>query len=129
MYNSQEITERIKCMAKEKKISINKLLEECELGKNTIFKMSTGTDILTLNFAKIADKLNCSVDYLLGRKKTPTIDENDRVILLFNRLSERDKGKIEARIETMLESYNTSEIADDMTAEVNKIFQKTTNAK
>ena len=81
------------------------------------------------NLVLLADHFNCSVDYLLGRKKTPTIDENDRVILLFNRLSERDKGKIEARIESILESYNTSEIADDMTTEVNKIFQKTTNAK
>ena len=36
-------------------------------GKNTVSKIRQGKDILTLNFAKIADALGCSVDYLLGR--------------------------------------------------------------
>lgn len=77
MYNSQEIVERIKFRAKEQGCSITSLLAACELGKNTIVKMSQGTDILTLNFAKIADYLDCSVDYLLGRKITEnSIPEN-----------------------------------------------------
>lgn len=32
-----------------------------------ISKMTKGMDILTQNFAKIADHLDCSMDYLLGR--------------------------------------------------------------
>lgn len=67
MYNSQEIAERIKAVAKQQNISINQMLLGCGLGKNTISKMSAGTDIMTQNFAKIADYLGCSVDYLLGR--------------------------------------------------------------
>lgn len=43
----------------------------CKLGIDTISKMSKGTDILTLNFAKIADHLDGSVDYLLGRTDKP----------------------------------------------------------
>lgn len=50
------------------------MLSSCGLGINTISKMSKGTDILTLNFAKIADCLDCSVDYLLGRTDTPEIN-------------------------------------------------------
>lgn len=67
MYNSQEIAKRIKQMAKSKKISLKTLLSECELGINTISQMSKGNDMLSKNLAKIADYLDCSVDYLLGR--------------------------------------------------------------
>lgn len=71
MYNSQKIALKIKDMAKSQNISINQMLLNCGLGKNTIVKMSNGTDILTQNFAKIADYLDCSVDYLLGRTDNP----------------------------------------------------------
>ena len=77
MYNSQEITERIKSRAKERGISINELLNGCKLGKNTIAKMSNGSDILTQNFAKIADYLDCSVDYLLGRTDVVEVNTGD----------------------------------------------------
>lgn len=74
MYNSQEISKRIKSVAKQKNIPLKELLSACELGVNTISKMSNGTDILTKNFAKIADYLDCSVDYLLGRTDNPEIN-------------------------------------------------------
>lgn len=77
MYNSQEITERIKSRAKERGISINELLNGCKLGKNTIAKMSNGSDILTQNFAKIADYLDCSVDYLLGRTDVVEVNKGE----------------------------------------------------
>lgn len=70
MYNEQEVAVRIKTEAKKKKISINKLLANCNMGKNTIAKMANGTDILTQNFGKIAENLDCSADYLLGRTDT-----------------------------------------------------------
>ena len=76
MYNSQEISNRIKFMAKKQGKSISTVLADCGLGKNTVSKMSNGTDILTLNFAKIADYLDCSVDYLLGRTDNPDSHKN-----------------------------------------------------
>ena len=85
MYNSQEIANRIKTLSKQKNISVNQLLLECGLGKNTVAKLSSGTDILTQNFAKIADYLNCSVDYLLGRTDYPDIitkDNKGNIVLL-----------------------------------------------
>mgnify|MGYP003571248543 FL=1 len=51
------------------------MLSDCKLGINTISKMSSGTDILTQNFAKIADYLDCSVDYLLGRTDNPEVNK------------------------------------------------------
>ncbi len=71
VYNSQDIANRIKSAAKDRNSSVLELLSECKLGKNTIYKISKGTDILTLNFAKIADYLDCSIDYLVGRTDNP----------------------------------------------------------
>jgi len=71
IYDSQEIAKRIKARAKEMKIPLGEVLAACGLGINTVNKISRGTDILTLNFAKIADYLDCSVDYLLGRTDDP----------------------------------------------------------
>jgi transcriptional regulator with XRE-family HTH domain len=73
MYNPQKSANIIKLQAKKQKISVNQLLLNCNLGKSTITKMSNGTDILTQNFQKIAENLDCSVDYLLGRTDIPQV--------------------------------------------------------
>jgi transcriptional regulator with XRE-family HTH domain len=47
---------------------------------------------------KLADYLNCSVDYLLDRTTNPNIKANDKVenlIFRYNRLSEQNKNKLE----------------------------------
>lgn len=75
MYNSQEIAQRIKQVAKQQNINIGEMLSNCGLGINTVSKIAKGTDILTLNFAKIADYLDCSVDYLLGRTDKPEVNK------------------------------------------------------
>lgn len=77
MYNSQKIANRIRSTAKQQGKSLGEVLSNCELGKNTVSKIEKGNDILTLNFAKIADYLDCSVDYLLGRSDNPNIGENN----------------------------------------------------
>lgn len=74
MYNSIEIAERIRKRTKEQGKSLGEMLLACELGINTISKMAKGTDILTKNFARIADYLDCSVDYLIGRTDNPDIN-------------------------------------------------------
>lgn len=71
MQNTQIIAERIKERAKQNDISVKKLLEICELGPNTVQKLSKGTDLVSQNLVKIADYLDCSTDYLLGRVDTP----------------------------------------------------------
>ncbi len=70
MYNSNEVAERIKLFAKSKNISVKKVLEEAELGFNTMSNMKTSMPKAD-NLAKIADCLGCSVDYLLGRTQNP----------------------------------------------------------
>lgn len=76
MYDSYEIAKRVKARAKQQGKPLGEMLADCKLGINTISKMSKGTDILTLNFAKIADYLDCSVDYLLGRTDVPEVNRH-----------------------------------------------------
>lgn len=74
MYNSQNIAQRIKIIAKEKGIPVKKMLMDIELGENTLQNMKTSVPKAD-NLAKIADYLDCSVDYLLERtdiKRLPT---------------------------------------------------------
>ena len=75
MYDSQEIANRIKLMVKNKKVSLKIMLSECDLGINAISQMSKGNDMLSKNLAKIADYLDCSVDYLLGRTDNPEVNK------------------------------------------------------
>lgn len=100
MYNSQEIAERIKLMAKAKGCSVSSVLAECGLGKNTVAKIGQGTDILTLNFAKIADCLDCSVDYLLDRQSGADHLSPDEEILiaLYRTLNLQGREKVSSYV-------------------------------
>ncbi len=76
MHNSQEVANAIKFMAKNKKIAIGELLSGCSLSKNTLSSMLSGGSMpKSENLAKIADYLDCSVDYLLGRTDNPEINK------------------------------------------------------
>lgn len=82
MYNSQDIAERIKAVAKSKGVSIKSMLSDCGLSKNSLSSMlSGGSTPKSENLAKIADYLQCSVDYLLGRtdikEKQPDASSED----------------------------------------------------
>lgn len=71
MQSTQLTAERVKLQAKSQGVSAKKVLEICGLGPNTITKMSNGSDIVSQSLKRIADYLNCSVDYLLGRTDSP----------------------------------------------------------
>lgn len=73
MYNSQDIAQSIKEISKARNITIKKLLEDVGLGFNTMSNMKTSMPKAD-NLAKIADYLDCSVDYLLGRTDNPEIN-------------------------------------------------------
>ena len=73
MYISTDVAERIKEMAKVRSISVKHLLEDVGLGFNTMSNMKTSMPKAD-NLARIADQLNCSVDYLLGRTSIPATE-------------------------------------------------------
>ena len=67
MYNSQELVNKIKARAKERGILVKDMLIECGLNINTLNQMTDKKGISSFALARIADLLDCSVDYLLGR--------------------------------------------------------------
>lgn len=76
MYNAQETAETIKTYAKTKNVLIKDMLEQCELSKNALSSMlSRGSWLKADNLARIADYLDCSVDYLLGRTDNPEVNK------------------------------------------------------
>ena len=76
MYNAQQTAEKIKAQAKCQNILIKNMLEECDLNKNKLSSMlSRGSWLQANNLALIADYLDCSVDYLLGRTDNPEVNK------------------------------------------------------
>ena len=66
MYDSNQIAERIKGLAKQRNITIKRLLVDVGLGFNTMSNMRNSMPKAD-NLARFADYFDCSVDYLLGR--------------------------------------------------------------
>ena len=75
LYNSLNIAEKIKISSRSQGIAIKDMLVELELGSNTMSHMRHGRTIASDSLARIADYLDCSVDYLLGRTDNPEINK------------------------------------------------------
>lgn len=89
MYISTNISDKIKQLCKSKGVSVKKMLEDVGLGFNMISCMKTSMPKAD-NLAKIADYLDCSVDYLLGRTADPAIANR------FPDLTDEEWTKVEA---------------------------------
>lgn len=74
MYSAQLLKDRIKSTCKDKNVSMSFLLTECNLGQNAIRQISESRGISCFALAAIADYLDVSVDYLLGRTDVPEIN-------------------------------------------------------
>lgn len=107
MSNSQDIANKIKQLSKEKGKTVKSLLEECQLGKNTVDKIANGTNIGFQALEVIADCLDVSVDYLLGREeqKNSTSDTNVRsaVIEKLNQLPDSQLDRLLGYLEALAE--------------------------
>ena len=74
MHNPKELANIIKQIARSKKITVGKMLHDCDLSINTLSSMQSGGYFPRLEaIAKIANYLDCSIDYLLGRTDKPDI--------------------------------------------------------
>lgn len=74
MYDTQKIAERIKMRLREKRIHMKDMLSDLGMGINAISEFAKGKQMSCIALARIADYLDCSVDYLLGRTETPEIN-------------------------------------------------------
>ena len=77
MYIAQELTSRIKDRAKHQNILIRDMLNDCGLSINTISQIYDKKGLSSFSLARIADYLDCSVDYLLGRTDVPEVNHGD----------------------------------------------------
>ena len=75
MYTANLLVDRIKKQVKEKKVKLKDMLEELDLNINTINQITDKKGLACFPLAKIADYLDCSVDYLLGRTDNPEINK------------------------------------------------------
>lgn len=75
MYNADETKNRIKILCKSQKINMETLLAECDLGINAIRQINDKKGMASFSLARIADYLDCSVDYLLGRTDKPEVNK------------------------------------------------------
>ncbi|MBQ2991697.1 MAG: helix-turn-helix transcriptional regulator [Clostridia bacterium] len=74
MYDSQIIAARIKERAKLRNKTLGEVLAQSNMSINTVSNINKGGDINSKHLAQIADTLDCSVDYLLGRTDNPEIN-------------------------------------------------------
>ena len=74
MYITQEIANRIKARAKEQKVVLKEMLPACDMNINAVSEFRKGKHLSCISLARIADYLDCSVDYLLGRTDNPEVN-------------------------------------------------------
>lgn len=106
MLNQQIAAQRIKELAKKQGITVKKLLTDCDIGVNTVGKMANGTDVMSQTLVKIADYLNVSVDYLLGRdikNNAPEDDIRSVIIERVNRLTDSQLDRLLGYLEALTE--------------------------
>lgn len=98
LYNSPYVAKRIKQYSKLQKISLKDLLIACKLGPNTFSHMLHGKSLAFDSLAKIADYLDCSVDYLLGRTENPRINKtskNENAKINIEKIDNQEGGTIQ----------------------------------
>ncbi len=108
MYDVNKTVNIIKTVAKAQGLSTVEMLEHLGLNKNTLSSMSSrGSWVKSDSLARIADYLDVSVDYLLGRteKSSPSeLTENELELLnSFRELTLTQQGKLIERAKMMSE--------------------------
>lgn len=67
---------RIKALCKAKKIAVKAMLEHTGINRNFIYALEKDGQIPAADkLERIADYLDCSVDYLLGRTDNPKMNK------------------------------------------------------
>ena len=82
MYITQDIADRIKDQVKKQGTTMRTLLNECGLNINAVSQFAKGKQLSCVSLAKIADYLDCSVDYLLGRTTDPESHKQKGPVLM-----------------------------------------------
>lgn len=126
MYISAEIADRIKNQAKKQGFSVRQMLIDLGLGQNSMSNFKTSMPKAD-TIARIADYLNCSVDYLLGRtdninialaQASGELTEHERLVLE----AYRNNASMQSAVDKLL-SVPTGgiSIAEDLSETIREI--------
>jgi len=74
LYTAEKTIYNITNEIKKRGYSQKEVYSACKINENTVSRMNDSKGISSFYLAKIADHLNCSVDYLLGRTPCPDIN-------------------------------------------------------
>lgn len=104
MNNSQEIAKQIKSTAKQQNVTISKIITDCGLNKNALVTMQSGYYPRLETLVNIADYLNCSIDYLLGRDIKNNAPDNIRSVIIdmINNLSDEQLLRLRGYLEGLV---------------------------
>lgn len=115
MYFSTDIAVKIKILAKKNNIKLSDMFEAIGIGRNTMANLKTSMPKAD-TLAKIADYLNCSVDYLLGRTDNPFVNTSTSSIDLSDG-SDKSKTIIIPFYRAPTSAGNGSWLSDDIPVE------------
>lgn len=110
MCNSQTVRKRIATLLVDKPFNQKQMLKDCGASENLLNQMSDNKGIGCFVLARIADYLECSVDYILGRSDNPNMTNS------INNSNTTVNG-------TQANIINNPEPLDEMTQELLRIFK------
>lgn len=102
----------IKALCKSQNITVKKLLEDCRVSRNFIYDLEKKGQMPSIDkLEAIADYLDCSVDYLLGRTTNSSTNASKTNELIFptndrdslNKLQEFVSGLSEEQIKDLID--------------------------
>lgn len=97
MYSSEILVERIKSVSKQKGFLLKDVLQANGLGVNALNQLSNKKGLSSLALAGIADYLDVSVDYLLGRTDDPHFwQQKNELVALINQLTPDEQQRLMA---------------------------------
>lgn len=76
MYDSKDIADKIKRISFDNGVSVSKMLSDIGLSAGTITNLNNGSMIKSDSLAKIADYLNVSIDYIMGRSSSGVVNNH-----------------------------------------------------
>lgn len=100
LYDSIALAERIKNQAKDRNIQLKEMFDVLDLSRNTLSSLRTGRMMAADSLARIADYLDCSMDYLMGRTGDPAAQQVD--------LTADERQKVNEYVQFLLSQRNPS---------------------
>ena len=108
-FDNQILTSRIRDLAKSKNIKLKDMLDHCNLGRNAMSHLDNGRSIAHDSLIRIANYLDVSVDYLLGRTDDPLSHKKSELIELINQLTPEEQQKLITFYHLLKDEHTQSE--------------------